>query len=792
MKHQINLLEEQTLMINLSQTKKKPSRVASFFKLVVLSFVLIFQSFATFSQTSNNADWNIFDYSNFKTGDAYGDEYPYQEKVVKKANFCWNTVPRWIATRNVETYSEDQIEALASADIVMLEKANNAGFDTIEKGISSVAARIKAINPDVITLFYWNTVINYGGYAANAEFEANKEDWAVKNTDGSIFLFKDLYYNYNYNSKGLRDWWVSVPIEMAQDPNIDGVFYDKITGARVTEVFDNNGMPVNNYAKMLQDAYNKMPEGKITLGNTVRNEWTAGNRGLMEVFDGSYLERWTLRNRSSKQTEADAVGVSIQLMREALAKGKIINLNAHPHDNFLDGSRTDQYGETITDELPTDPAKLRQFIEDNIYFPLAVFLISAEEGAYFNYKTGVNALSRSTDYWDTSFVDELNYYLGPPLAEPTRNGYVYTRSFENLNVTVDLETKQTTFDWINKSRAVPNSCITGSNNNEAPTVSFNSPNAGDTLATDTEVLLSVQAEDVDGSIADVRFFVNGKLIKRDASSPFRTPWVPTEFGNLTIEAVAIDNSGATSTTSVSVSASSPANIPPEISFDLLNSADTLTVGTEVLLSAQAQDVDGSVVDVKFYVNGELVRRDASSPFRGPWSPTKSGNLTIEAVATDNLGATSTTEIKKEVVSNSNIVTITKRNAGFSIDGGRKGATGQNVYLWQSNKNNKNQQWVETSYDNGYYSYRKIGTDFCIDGGNGGVKNQTVYLWDCNENNRNQHWQKVAVDGGAFKLIKRNAPGYAINGGSGGANAQDVNLYDSSNSSKNLHWYITIQ
>ena len=94
---------------------------------------------------------------------------------------------------------------------------------------------------------------------------------------------------------------------MAQDPNIDGVFYDKLSQVQFTEIYDDAGTPVNNYARMLQDSYNQLPEGKITMGNVVRNEWVAGNRDLMTVFDGSYLERWDLRNRSTTQTQADAM-----------------------------------------------------------------------------------------------------------------------------------------------------------------------------------------------------------------------------------------------------------------------------------------------------------------------------------------------------------------------------------------------------------------------------------------------------------------------------------------------------
>ena len=139
----------------------------------------------------------------------------------------------------------------------------------------------------------------------------------------------------------------------------------------------------------------------------------------------------------------------------------------------------------------------------------------------------------------------------------------------------------------------------------------------------------------------------------------------------------------------------------------------------------------------------------------------------------------------------NVVHITKRNAtGFAIDGDGGAANGQNVYIWAENDNNVNQQWIEIDRGNGYYSYQKVGTNHCIDGNRDGASRQNVYLWQCSDNNQNQHWQKVSVGGNAFKLVKRNAPGFALDGGSNGQNGQNIQLWRSGSTSQNLHWIIT--
>ena len=152
-----------------------------------------------------------------------------------------------------------------------------------------------------------------------------------------------------------------------------------------------------------------------------------------------------------------------------------------------------------------------------------------------------------------------------------------------------------------------------------------------------------------------------------------------------------------------------------------------------------------------------------------------------------------TDSRNESSPSGTVVHITKRNApGFALDGNRRNIeeNGTNVYLWEANPNNVNQQWLEIDRGNGYYTYQKLGTDFVLDGGQGGETGQNVYLWEINENNRNQHWEKVDVGGGAFQLIKRNSDDFAINGGSNGVNEQNVNLFDASNVSRNLQWFIT--
>jgi hypothetical protein len=235
----------------------------------------------------------------------------------------------------------------------------------------------------------------------------------------------------------MRNWWIDTCVTMASLDVIDGVFIDKITNPDVNgDLYDTDENLANNYVSMLNDLNDQLPANKLLVGNTLRNERSGGARALMEIMDGSYLERWD--KVSSEQSKANAIAMSIQLMREALQKGKMINLQTNPSYN------TD-------DDEPTDNDELMAYTKEYIYFPLAVFLIIAEENAYFSYTTGVNALSSSSDVWDTSFIEEFHYFLGEPLGDPIKNGYIYERSFENLDLWVNIETKETVFNWKDKT-----------------------------------------------------------------------------------------------------------------------------------------------------------------------------------------------------------------------------------------------------------------------------------------------------------------------------------------------------
>ncbi len=136
--------------------------------------------------------------------------------------------------------------------------------------------------------------------------------------------------------------------------------------------------------------------------------------------------------------------------------------------------------------------------------------------------------------------------------------------------------------------------------------------------------------------------------------------------------------------------------------------------------------------------------------------------------------------------NANVVVMQKQNTAFSIDGNNGARQGQQIFLFGTNTNNVNQQWIETSVGDGYFSYQKQNTGLCFDGGRGGRNLQPITLELCDAGNQNQHWQKISLANGSFRLEKRGTQ-FSIDGNRGAASLQEIYLWSSANGNVNQQW-----
>jgi hypothetical protein len=191
--------------------------------------------------------------------------------------------------------------------------------------------------------------------------------------------------------------------------------------------------------------------------------------------------------------------------------------------------------------------------------------------------------------------------------------------------------------------------------NKVPTVSFSQPTAGANLAALANPHVVVNATDSDGSIANVRLYVNGTLQHQENNAPYEwglpgqgdTLLTNMPAGSYTLRAVATDNAGATSEATITIMVGStpppPVNKAPTVAFVQPAAGANFTAPANPHVVVNATDPDGTVANVKLYVNGAFVRQENIAPYE--WGPDPllnniaAGTYTLRAVATDDDGAT---------------------------------------------------------------------------------------------------------------------------------------------------------
>ena len=103
--------------------------------------------------------------------------------------------------------------------------------------------------------------------------------------------------------------------------------------------------------------------------------------------------------------------------------------------------------------------------------------------------------------------------------------------------------------------------------NQPPSCTITSPSEGDTFTQGETITISVNANDADGSITEVVFFVDGVEKSSAASSPYNWSWdtCGENIGNHTLKATSTDNDGASASDEVTIVIIEQAG-PPEAAF----------------------------------------------------------------------------------------------------------------------------------------------------------------------------------------------------------------------------------
>ncbi|MCU0431203.1 MAG: Ig-like domain-containing protein [Cytophagaceae bacterium] len=181
--------------------------------------------------------------------------------------------------------------------------------------------------------------------------------------------------------------------------------------------------------------------------------------------------------------------------------------------------------------------------------------------------------------------------------------------------------------------------ITGGAGNTVPSVQLLSPLNMSVYNEGQPVPLQVTASDLDGSIEQVVFYVNGDFVYRTFTAPYQTDFNFPVLGTNYVQVYAIDNRGAVAEASATFEVRSTVNLLPNLTIESPTEGQVFPIGIDPSIYAVATDQDGYITKVDFYIDGNLVFSDNAHPYVYYTSSLANGPHQIRAVAFDNQGGT---------------------------------------------------------------------------------------------------------------------------------------------------------
>lgn len=178
--------------------------------------------------------------------------------------------------------------------------------------------------------------------------------------------------------------------------------------------------------------------------------------------------------------------------------------------------------------------------------------------------------------------------------------------------------------------------------NVPPSISITNPINGASFFSPANVAIQASASDSDGSVTNVQFFDGATSLGNDNTSPYSVA-ASLAAGSHALTAIATDNLGLASTSSVVNITVNVPNAPPSVT--ITNPADNAAFGNTDNISVQsaATDADGSVTNVQYFDGTNSLGNRVTSPYSVSTKLTL-GLHTLIAVASDNLGAKATSAV----------------------------------------------------------------------------------------------------------------------------------------------------
>lgn len=305
-------------------------------------------------------------------------------------------------------------------------------------------------------------------YSYDEDVELPHPEWYLYNPDGSLFLSGGTTPYLNFLIPECREWWIdSLRYQVDNSyTKVKELFIDGF--AKIDAVAKDDGLFLDYDGNEIAGEY--WMEGIDPLLNSLRDEFggeviisgniwrvAEGNRELklrysLEYTNMAYLETW------ERGGAEDVLNPSIidAIKMTSAGMGILINLEPDVPITRTDTLTTDEMiakaqaaMPELWERLPED--EQLELAQKYAYFDvkLAYVLMFAEERTYFDYaRTPTQLKDMGTENWRTLLpFPDWDYPLGAPLGVAVQNGNIWTRSFEFVDVTLNLNNGTAQYDY---------------------------------------------------------------------------------------------------------------------------------------------------------------------------------------------------------------------------------------------------------------------------------------------------------------------------------------------------------
>ncbi|MBU2939793.1 putative glycoside hydrolase family 15 protein [Lacinutrix sp. C3R15] len=362
----------------------------------------------------------------------------------KLPEFSWDKMPLYMHLRKSTAFTKKEVEYIAKHPLITFEKTTGSKtYGSTEKGTIKAAEAVKKINPNATILYYKNVVINWGGYAEDEAFLDKHPEALLVDAKGNKAVMPNRKTGFfDISQDYVRKYWLNHVKEVTESPVIDGVFLDANIKVLVPTFFNSRvgkekqEAIKTGYLSMMADLESQIGTDNLLLANIlrVRPEFEDSGREYLKFFDGSYLEGFERGN--SGMTYEDYLVKGIEAVQKSAREGNVIAMSLgigkglkNAEEGIDDARKKININEDFTERLD---------------YLLAIFLVCAEKYSYVyphdGYAVGSSAV------WLKTFP-QYEKKLGAPKGYAKREGYIYTRSFEHLDVWLDIENQTAQLHW---------------------------------------------------------------------------------------------------------------------------------------------------------------------------------------------------------------------------------------------------------------------------------------------------------------------------------------------------------